>query len=217
MSSQNLYVDHLAWCGLVALRMAHKDGVVSSPAQENMFLCRWLAIAEKKRLFQKELASDINWLLTEGREKGLRADLPGKLEYLWRASRGDLLEQNDLFRLQHVIHAIKLTGINYGVLTETEWKGKHAVKISETVPGIYFRKSDLDSAFNSEGKQIKALAVRITANLAAVDGLLTRAGWIRESGEEPSSNHRLLANGKPCMPDADNNQVAYPQYNFREK
>ncbi len=37
MSSQNLYVDHLAWCGLVALRMAHKDGVVSSPAQENMF------------------------------------------------------------------------------------------------------------------------------------------------------------------------------------
>ncbi|WP_215845052.1 DUF2913 family protein [Candidatus Pantoea bituminis] len=198
MSSQNLYVDHLAWCGLVALRMARRDGVLSSPAQENL-----ARDCGKKRLFRKELASDIKWLLTEGREKGLRADLPGKLEYLWRASRGDLLEQNDLFRLQHVIHAIKLTGINYGVLTETEWKGKHAVKISETVPGIYFRKSDLDSAFNSEGKQIKALAVRITANLSAVDGLLTRAGWIRESGEDPSTNHCLLANVEPYMSDAE--------------
>jgi len=68
MSSQNLYVDHLAWCGLVALRIAHKDEVVITLAQENLFLCHWLAIAEKKRLFRKELASDVKWLLTEGHE-----------------------------------------------------------------------------------------------------------------------------------------------------
>lgn len=120
MSSLNLYVDHLAWCGLMALSIARRDGVVSSPAQENLFLCRWLATAEKKRLFRRELASDITWLLKEGREKGLRADLPGKLEYLWRASRGDLLDQSDLYRLQHIMHAIKLTGINYSVLNESE-------------------------------------------------------------------------------------------------
>lgn len=193
MSSQNLYADHLAWCGLVALSMARRDGIVGTPAQENLFLCRWLATAEKKRLFRKELASDIKWLLKEAREKGLRADLPGKMEYLWRASRGDLLEQNDLFRLQHVIHAIKLTGVNYGVLTDGEWEGKHAVRISESVPGIYLRKSDIDSGFNQEGKQIKPLSVRITASLSALDGLLLRSGWYREAGEDLTATHYLHA------------------------
>ncbi|WP_353655848.1 DUF2913 family protein [Erwinia sp. S59] len=96
MNTSNLYVEHLAWCGLVALHMARRAGAVNSPAQENLFLCRWLATAEKRRLFRRELANDIRWLLKEGREKGMRADLPGKLEYLWRASSGDLLAQNDL-------------------------------------------------------------------------------------------------------------------------
>ena len=155
MKSQNLYVDHLAWCALVALNMACKDGIVSSPAQENMFLCRWLATAEKKRLFRRELSTDAQWLLKEGREKGLRADLRGKFDYLWRASRGDLLEQNDLFRLQHIMHALKLTGIKYGVLNDREWEGKHAVKLSEKGPGIFIRKADLDSEFDAEGNQKK--------------------------------------------------------------
>ncbi|WP_217550288.1 DUF2913 family protein [Pantoea sp. GbtcB22] len=181
MEKANLYVEHLAWCGLIALNMARRAGSVNSLAQENIFLCRWLASAEKKRLFRRELAEDIRWLLKEGREKGLRADLPGKLEYLWRASSGDLLEQNDLFRLQHVMHAINLTGINYGVLTETEWEGRHAVKLSPNVPGLFIRKSDLDTGFSEDGRQVKTLAVRITADISAVDALLTRAGWQRES------------------------------------
>lgn len=126
-------------------------------------------------------------MLTEGREKGLRADLPGKLEYLWRASRGDLLEQNDLFRLQHVIHAIKLTGVNYGVLTEIEWEGKNAVRLSETVPGVYLRKKDLDQGFDSQGKLRVNLSVRITANLAAVEALLNRTGWEFKSLNDDSN------------------------------
>lgn len=181
MDTSNLYVDHLAWCGLIALNMARQAGAVSSAAQENLFLCRWLATAEKKRLFRRELANDIRWLLKEGREEGLRADLPGKLEYLWRASSGDLLAQNDLFRLQHVMHAITLTGINYGVLTESEWEGRHAVKLSPKVPGVFMRKNDLENGFGDDGRQINPLAVRITADLPAVDALLKRAGWQRHA------------------------------------
>ena len=193
MNTSDLFVDHLAWCGLVALNMARQTGAVSSPAQENLFLCRWLATAEKKRLFRRELANDIRWLLKEGREKGLRADLPEKLEYLWRASSGDLLEQNDLFRLQHVMHAITLTGINFGVLNETEWEGRHAVKLSPTVPGLYIRKSDLDTGFGEDGRQVKSLAVRVTADLSAIDALLTRAGWQRESDAAVPFLHQLRA------------------------
>ncbi|QCP62386.1 DUF2913 family protein [Pantoea sp. SO10] len=191
MSSQDLNVDHLAWCGLVALNIARLDGIVSSSAQENLFLCRWLATAEKKRLFRRELASDIQWLLKEGRKKGLRADLPGKMEYLWRASHGDLLDQNDLYRLQHIMHAIKLTGINYGVLTEKEWAGKHAVKLSETVSGVYLRRADINSGFDEDGNQKKPVAIRITANVSAVDELLKRAGWTRKSASEEPNLHYL--------------------------
>ncbi len=88
MDNDNLNVSHLAWCGLIALNTARQDGIATSPAQDNLFLTRWLATAEKQRRFPRSLASDISWLLKEGREKGLRADLPGKLDYLWRASSG---------------------------------------------------------------------------------------------------------------------------------
>lgn len=193
MNTNNLYVDHLAWCGLVALGIARRSGAVASTAQENLFLCRWLATAEKKKLFRRELANDIRWLLKEGREQGLRADLPGKLEYLWRASRGDLLAQNDLFRLQHIMHAVTLTGISYGVLTENEWGGRNAVRMSETVPGLYLRKADLDAGFDEQGNQVKPLSMRITANVDAVDVLLTRAGWHREICQEAPYLHFLQA------------------------
>lgn len=192
MTTSNLFVAHLAWCGLVALNMARKSGMVSSPAQENLFLCRWLATAEKKRLFRRELANDIRWLLKEGREKGLRADLPGKLEYLWRASSGDLLKQNDLFRLQHILHAITLTGISYGVLNESEWEGRHAVKLNPKIPGLFIRKADLDTGFDESGTQVKPLGVRITAEPSVVDALLSRAGWIRRMDEETPLLHELI-------------------------
>ncbi|MFJ5162316.1 DUF2913 family protein [Pantoea sp. NPDC088449] len=186
------YVDHLAWCALVALKMARQAGTVNSSAEENLFLCRWLAVAEKRRLFRRELASDIRWLLKEGREKGLRADLPGKLEYLWRASKGDLLEQNDLFRLQHIMHAITLTGISYGVLTESEWEGRQSVRLNQKVPGLYLRKADLETGFNDDGAQVKPLAVRITAELGAVDELLARAGWTRSTENDDAFLHQLF-------------------------
>ena len=196
MKTTNVYVDHLAWCGLIALHMARKAGTVSSPAQENLFLCRWLATAEKKRLFRRELSHDIRWLLKEGRLKGLQADLPSKLEYLWRASSGDLLAQNDLFRLQHIMHAITLTGINYGVFSEAEWEGRLAVKLSPKVPGLFIRKADLDTGFNEQGEQIAPLSVRITADTSAVDALLLRAGWQRVSDDSSKFLHHLITSSQ---------------------
>lgn len=98
MDIDNLNVSHLDWYGLIVLNPARLDGVTTFPAQDNLFLTRRLATAEKQRRFPRSLVSDICWLLKEGREKGLSADLPGKLQ-----------SQNDLFRLQHALHAVKLT------------------------------------------------------------------------------------------------------------
>ncbi|WP_143460347.1 DUF2913 family protein, partial [Klebsiella pneumoniae] len=46
---------HLAWCALVALALARQEGGVLSPAQENLFLIRWLATALKQRRFPREI------------------------------------------------------------------------------------------------------------------------------------------------------------------
>ena len=54
---------HLAWCALVALALARQEQGELSPAQENLFLTRWLATALRQRRFSRDVASDIEWLL----------------------------------------------------------------------------------------------------------------------------------------------------------
>lgn len=69
---------HLAWCALVALALARQDGGVLSPAQENLFLTRWLATALKQRRFSRDVTPDIEWLLKQGRQReaGQQSELP---------------------------------------------------------------------------------------------------------------------------------------------
>jgi hypothetical protein len=50
---------HLAWCALVALAQARQDGGVISPAQENLFLIRWLATALKQQRFSRDVTPDV--------------------------------------------------------------------------------------------------------------------------------------------------------------
>ena len=196
MDNDNLNVSHLAWCGLIALHTARRDGVATSPAQDNLFLTRWLAAAEKQRRFPRELASDISWLLKEGRVKGLLADLPGKFDYLWRAGNGNLQGQNDLFRLQHALHAVKLTGWIYMVLAESEWSGRRQLRLSPSVSGIYLNRHALDVGFDEHGRQRIPLPARITGELPALDKLLQRSGWRREAaGSADEHLHLLLADG----------------------
>lgn len=170
MDNDNLNVSHLAWCGLMALQTARRDGLSGSASQDNLFLTRWL--------------------LKEGREKGVRADLPGKLDYLWRAGNGNLRAQNDLFRLQH---AVKLTGWIYMVLAESEWSGRRQLRLSPSVSGIYLNRSGLDGGFDEHGRQRTPLRARITGERPALDKLLQRSGWRSEpaGGPDPLLYHLL--------------------------
>lgn len=73
------------WCTLVTLALAGQDGSVLSPAQENLFLIRWLATTLKQQRFSRDVAPDIEWLLKQGhqREAGQQTELP--LAFLhWR-------------------------------------------------------------------------------------------------------------------------------------
>lgn len=181
----NSRVSHLAWCALVALHIARREGITSTSLQENLFLTRWLATAEKQRLFPRELAADIAWMLKTGREMGTRADLPGKLEYLWRTGNGSLLDQKDLFRLQQALHALRRSGWFYMVLSDKEWSSSRSRKPFPETPGLYLNKNGLDNAFDAEGNQIHSLLVHITGDFDGLDVVLRQSGWRREpTGQE---------------------------------
>ncbi|EEF2420316.1 DUF2913 family protein [Salmonella enterica] len=70
---KNEKTAHLVWCALIALRLARQDGRVRSEQQENLFLIRWFADAERQRRFSRDVATDIRWILQQGLSpEGLR-------------------------------------------------------------------------------------------------------------------------------------------------
>ncbi|MGE9553673.1 DUF2913 family protein [Erwinia amylovora] len=182
---------HLAWCGLVALALARQEGGVQSPAQENLFLTRWLATALKQRRFCREVAPDIMWLLKQGREQGVGARLRNKLDYLWRSCTGALLEQSDLFRLTYALETAKDMHWNYRLLSDREWSGRYAVALNAGVNGVYLSRSNLDVAFDDNGHQINPLIAQLTGNVAGVVKLFNRCGWQAESAQDTSLPHQF--------------------------
>lgn len=183
---------HLAWCALVALALARQDGGVISPAQENLFLTRWLATALKQSRFPREVTPDIEWLLKQGRQYGVGAKLAGKLNYLWRSCTGALSEQNDLFRLTYALETAKDMHWAYRLLSDREWAGRHAPALNPDVNGIYVSRTSLDAAFDDNGWQVSPLMARLTGRVKGLEMLFNRCGW-QMTGEGQSGLYALTA------------------------
>jgi hypothetical protein len=181
----------MAWCALVALALARQESVVLSPAQENLFLTRWLATAMKQRRFSRDVNRDIEWLLKQGRQLGVSAKLVSKLNYLWRSCTGELSEQNDLFRLTYALETAKNMNWNYRLLSDREWSGRYAVVLNAGVNGIYLSRTNLDVVFDDNGQQINPLTARLTGNVAGVMKLFTRCGWLAEPEEDTSCPYQF--------------------------
>lgn len=186
---------HLAWCALIALALARKDGTVRSAAQENLFLTRWLASAQKQRRFSRDVAPDIDWLLKQGRQYGVKAQLVGKLDYLWQACSGTLTEQNAFGRLTFIMEAAKDMGWIYQLLTDREWSGRYAKNLNSSVNGIYVSQTSLAAAFDAQGRQVKPLMARLTGNVAGLEQLFDRCGWklVAESNDDFKNLFTLAA------------------------
>jgi hypothetical protein len=183
---------HLAWCALAALALARQDGTVSSAAQENLFLTRWLATALKQRRFSREVAPDIEWLLKQGRQYGVAAKLAGKLDYLWRSCTGKLSQQNDLFRLTYALEMAKDMCWAYRLLSDREWSGRHSAVLNAGVNGIYLSRTSLDAAFDDDGQQVTPVMARLTGRVQGLETLLNRCGW-QMAVDGPSGLYELTA------------------------
>ncbi|MNN02401.1 hypothetical protein D3C81_1150600 [compost metagenome] len=170
----------MAWCALIALHTALQDGAVSSEAQQNLFITRWLAEAKRTRRFSRETTRDIDWLLRQGRTLGVRAKLPLKLNFLWDTTTGTLEEQPDLYRLSHALDTAREYHWVYQVLSDEQWQGRRRLTMNPEVNGVYVLKSSLDAAFNEAGKQCAPVRVRITGNVSGFQALLESSGWRTE-------------------------------------
>lgn len=168
---------HLAWCALVALLTAREEGLVASESQENLFITRWFAQAKKQRRFSRDVATDVDWILNQGRTLGVRARLRHKLDYLWRSCTGELSEQNDLFRLTYALELAKQYDWVYRVLSDSEWGGRRQIQPSASVNSICLLKSALDIGFSEDGTQVMPVPARISGRADGLNALLKSCGW----------------------------------------
>ncbi|EHS0390637.1 DUF2913 family protein [Salmonella enterica] len=182
---KNEKTAHLVWCAMIALGLARQDGRVQSEQQENLFLVRWFADAERQRRFSRDVSTDIRWMLQQGRSLGVRAQLARKLDYIWRSTTGNIMEQTELFRLTWGLETAKSQQWVYHVLSDTEWLRLRRQSLNPDICAVYIPKSALEKAFSEKGKQSSPVPVRITGNAEAFSLLLASCGWQVQPSPEP--------------------------------
>lgn len=185
VNGKNEKTAHLVWCALIALHLARQDGRARSEQQENLFLVRWFADAERQRRFSRDVATDIRWILRQGRSLGVRAQLAKKLDYIWRSTTGNILEQTELFRLTWGLETARSQQWVYHVLTDPEWLRLRRQSLNPDVCAVYLPKSALEKAFSDKGTQTAPVPVRITGNVEAFGVLLASCGWRIQPSPEP--------------------------------
>lgn len=161
---------HLAWCLLVAIRLSQTQGKIRTDLQIHMFIMQWLATAQKRKLFPRSVAQDILWFINEGKRYGFSAKLHRKVEYIWRASSGELLKQSVLFRFSIFIETLKTMDWQDFLLSPLEWDSYQ--RQSVTAKGVYTPKAQLHPAFSDSGELIKPLDIRFTGDISGVFPLL---------------------------------------------
>ncbi|RJT37383.1 DUF2913 family protein [Rahnella woolbedingensis] len=133
-------LNHLAFCALVALSFEKQTSGISGRVAENLFLLRWLTVAQKQKRFPKSLASEIIWLINEARTKGVNVSLKDKFEVIWRTGNEDVQPHSDLYRLNAAIIALREQGWNNYLLSQAEWSSLTEGNTTEATDTLYMTK-----------------------------------------------------------------------------
>lgn len=158
---------HFAWCALIALCTAQQNGKVHSPLNIHTFLLRWITVAYKQKRFSRAIASDIEGLLTLGRNKGLAAGLFSRLEYLWSSCTEPVPAQSDLYRLTYAIEQLKSQGWLNAVVSDRDWDSEGLAEEYSDTDALLVKKSALARGFSDEGKLIAPIEFLVTGDLSS--------------------------------------------------
>ncbi|HAV1831574.1 TPA: DUF2913 family protein [Enterobacter hormaechei subsp. steigerwaltii] len=177
-----------AWCALVAVQLASRDGLASSPFAVHTFLLRWLATAQKQKRFPRSVASDITSLLDLGRRKGPGANLHDRLDYLWRSCSAPLTTQSELFRLTWSIEKLKSQGWCNAVVNDSEWNAPGLLDEYRTERALLVCKSLLQQQFTDDGTLEGDIPFLLNGDVASFTAILAEANLemvVREHDRDP--------------------------------
>lgn len=175
---------HFAWCALVSLRLAQRDGQALSPLTIHTFLLRWLGTAQKQRRFPRSVAEDINNLLRLGRQKGPAAGLQQRLESLLQSCTEPLAQQSDLFRLTRAIEYLRSQGWVNAVVADDEWEPEALYAEYADVSALLVRKSELQCHFTEQGRLSSPVDFIVAGDSRVVGDVLVARALRYATGEQ---------------------------------
>lgn len=175
---------HFAWCALVSLRLAQRDGQALSPLTIHTFLLRWLATAQKQRRFPRSVAEDIDSLLSLGRQKGPAAGLQQRLESLLQSCTEPLAQQSDLFRLTRAIGYLRSQGWVNAVVADDEWEPEALHAEYADVSALLVRKSELQCHFTEQGRLSSPVDFIVAGDSRVVGDVLVARALRYATGEK---------------------------------
>ncbi|MBK0018742.1 DUF2913 family protein [Kosakonia sp. S42] len=150
----------MAWCALVALAMARRDGIVSLPGSEALFLQRWLVTAQKQKRFPKSTADDLAALLEYARTPGTSARLLAQLERLWLTGNRSPRGETGLHRFTRVTEILKAAGWDNAVVSPRDLKSG-AADDYRCASGFYVTRTALSTGFNQAGALVHPVNIRV--------------------------------------------------------
>ncbi|HHR3897977.1 TPA: DUF2913 family protein [Salmonella enterica] len=161
------------WAALVALKLAVQDGKISSALSEHLFMMNWLSVARKRKLFSKQVAPEIQWLLTEGRNKGVNANLKLKVEYLYFTSQETTSEQSAYFRFTHAIEELGTHGWDSYFLTSRKWDLLNQGEFGLSGNFIFMEGERVQGCFDRNGKLHRELPLRVCGDVDMAERFFT--------------------------------------------
>ncbi|EDV0068804.1 DUF2913 family protein [Salmonella enterica subsp. enterica] len=165
MKDRNEILELFSWSALIAIKMAWRDGRITSELSEHLFIMNWVAAAKKKKNFPRTVSSEMDWLINDGRLKGHNAGLRVKLEYIYSSCQKDISGQAGYFRFTRVMEILKNAGWKGYLLTPAKWNILKRENFGDEENLIFMNESAVKISFDLTGRLICALKLRVCGDI----------------------------------------------------
>lgn len=168
------------------------DNKIHSSFSEHVFILNWLVVAKKRKLFSKLVAQDIDWLLMEGRSKGVNANLKFKIEYLRSVCCKKLVSQSVLFRFTRAFEKLKSMGWESYFIALSKWNALLNAEINTPGNFIYMSEQKVRECFGKNGALLCQLKLRVCGDVQTAEQVFNDNGLILDIEQHTELNQTFL-------------------------
>lgn len=168
---------HMAWCALVALFMAVKNGHVPDKKSENDYIYEWLLSALEEKRFCSSATKEIAWLIKQHCKLGNEANIRAKLFFLWNNGAGAIKEDAELLQLTLAVNSAVKDGWIYKLIEDHQWEQYINSLSKHSFDCLMVNRKSLDNAFDTKGRQKGNIDALIIGDISTLIKHLTGFGW----------------------------------------